>query len=351
MAREIDLSDDNVRKEFQDKLARAVQSSHLNFLIGAGASYPAIQVAGSVEAEIKELIEQEKLEAARAKTFGFLRQFHQPMKQLVSGAPSADVAATLQGYGAFIGAIDAVLAERKTRLFPRQATIFTTNYDLFVERAAEDCPSIILNDGFARTGSVLGRYLFRPENLFDAVHRAGNRYDYTAEMPSINLVKLHGSMSWARSDDRVVHQVTTFENFEAVELEDGSAVEVLLNEIAIVLPTQDKFRHTILDRTHYDLLRIYANTLERESVLLVAFGFSFRDEHIREITTRALRNPTLLLVVWCYDPADLPALRAIFASYHNVAILTPKKKGELTFETLSNQWLGLAPSLGSANGR
>lgn len=345
MAREVDLSNEEVRKDFEEKLARAVQSSHLNFLIGAGASFPALNIAGDVEAEIKQLIDKGDLAAARLKTVEFLGQFHAPMNELLVGTLSPNVQSTLQGYAALITAIDAVLAERKTKLFPRQATIFTTNYDLFIERASEDCPSILLNDGFARSGSIRGRYLYRPENLFDAVHRAGNRYDYTAEMPSLNLVKLHGSMSWVRTDDEVSQQITTFEKFTTVDVDDAATVEQLLNDVAVIVPTQDKFRHTILDRTHYDLLRIYANTLERENVLLIAFGFSFRDEHIREITTRALRNPTLLLIMWCYDPGDLPALRSIFASYHNVTIIAPSAKGDLTFEKLASQWQSIAPRL------
>ena len=44
------------------------------------------------------------------------------------------------------------------------------------------------------------------------------------------------------------------------------------------------------------MLRIYANSLELENSLLIVFGFSFSDEHVREVTVRALRNATLKVV-------------------------------------------------------
>ena len=67
-------------------------------------------------------------------------------------------------------------------------------------------------------------------------------------------------------------------------------------------PTKDKFKSTLLNQTYYELLRIYSNELERENTVLFVLGFSFADEHIRELTLRvANSNPTLAIYVFAHS--------------------------------------------------
>lgn len=339
MAREVRLNDEEALKAFRETLFRAVQSSHLNFLLGAGASWPGIAPAGDVEAEILALLEAGKGDEADQKAVQFLKQFKASIAELVDGEPSGEIAISLGHYVSFIQAVDALLAERRTNLLPRQASIFTTNYDLFVERASEACPSIILNDGFNRLPNLKGIHKFAPEKLFDATVHTGNHYDYTAELPSINLIKLHGSMSWRRLGNDIAFGVLDVGALEGIDLKNPKQVSQVLQSLAIVLPTQRKFQQTIIERTYYDLLRIFANVLEREGSLLVAFGFSFRDEHVQEVVKRALRNPTLKLIVCCYTPKEAVAQAERFASYNNVTLLVPQKAGDLDFAFL-NKVLG-----------
>ncbi|MGH9772965.1 MAG: SIR2 family protein, partial [Candidatus Acidiferrales bacterium] len=87
---------------------------------------------------------------------------------------------------------------------------------------------------------------------------------------------------------------------------------------AVILPQVTKFKTTLMDRTYYELLRIYANELDRENTLLVAFGFSFSDEHIRDITRRALENPTLRLIAFSHSNKDRQAFARMFGEYNNV---------------------------------
>jgi len=73
-------------------------------------------------------------------------------------------------------------------------------------------------------------------------------------------------------------------------------------KLVIINPTKEKFKDTLMNQTHYDLLRIYANELEKENTLLFVMGFSFADEHIRELTVRvANTNPTLQVIIFAYD--------------------------------------------------
>src|SRR5699024_4497086 len=83
------------------------------------------------------------------------------------------------------------------------------------------------------------------------------------------------------------------------------------NEL-VINPTKDKFRDTTSNFYFYELLRMYANHLEKENSVLFVLGFSFADEHIKEITKRVLKsNPTLLIVIFCKKD-DLEWFMTIF---------------------------------------
>ena len=103
------------------------------------------------------------------------------------------------------------------------------------------------------------------------------------------------------------------------------------NQLLIINPTKEKFQKTLFDEQFYELLRIYANTLEKENTLLFAMGFSFADEHIRDITIRAANsNPTLQVIVFAYTNEEE---KNIFKELqldinnvrnNNIKIITPK---------------------------
>lgn len=97
--------------------------------------------------------------------------------------------------------------------------------------------------------------------------------------------------------------------------------ETFNRKFSIVLPRQEKFKDVVLDHTYYALLRLYANELDKENTLLIAEGFSFSDNHILGLTTEALRNPTLKLVVFCYEKAELDSYVQKFNSFNNVEVV------------------------------
>lgn len=89
----------------------------------------------------------------------------------------------------------------------------------------------------------------------------------------------------------------------------------------LVNPAKQKFADTVLGLTYYELLRLFANELDRNNALLIAFGFSFADEHILEITKRALENPKLMVWICCYCEDDLNTCRILFNATPNVWFL------------------------------
>jgi len=93
----------------------------------------------------------------------------------------------------------------------------------------------------------------------------------------------------------------------------------------MINPTKQKFETTTMDLTFYELLRMYSNHLERENSVLFVFGFSFADEHIREITKRvAAANPTLLIIIFAFNKASKEAIEKEIPETQNIKIIYDK---------------------------
>lgn len=319
---------DEDKVKFREAITRLFQSGNINFILGSGASFPAIAVAGSVENEIQTALEEDRPDEAEEKIYDLLKGVKIPF----TNSENDNTKTTSKNYQDFIGKVESILIERKSSLIPKQANIFTTNYDLFLEKASESYPAIVFCDGFVRTPNIQADYEFSSRSFFNATYNKGNLYNYKVEVPTINLIKIHGSLSWKKEvdilgtgDERILFNAIS--NFPKANAKDIAQKKEFNEQFSVILPRKDKFRETIMDRTYYDLLRLYANELDKENTLLVAFGFSFQDEHIRDITVRALKNPTLRLVVFAYDKTAEKSLSKIFNGYSNVDIYSAEAKG------------------------
>jgi hypothetical protein len=323
-------------------LTKALQSGHINFLLGSGASVPAIKIAGTVEAKLNELLATNPAAFGKAK-LEFLSEIQAATNALIENAENPANAATLGEYSQLLINISRILDERKTDLLPKQVTIFTTNYDLFVERAAEDIFNLRLNDGFTRNPTVSASYTFQPEHYFDITFKTGTLFKYKFPIPTVNLIKLHGSLSWRLVKGKITYNARPRSIPASGSRSFAEDVVAFGESFSLVLPTKEKFSETILMRVYYDLLRIFANALEVENTVLVCFGFSFADEHICEIVTRALKNPTLLILIVSYDEGSVAAYQEKFRSYNNVIILHPESIETITLTRLNTLFKAIVP--------
>ena len=330
MAKPIDLSIPEIREDAINRLRKAIQSANLNLLLGSGTSFPAIKTLGNIEGEVHALIKAGKEKDAQQKLFKFTKPLVEAMTRLVS-KPSKEDIATLKNYVAFLENLSGILASRTGSILPKQATIFTTNYDLFTERAYDELTTPAkLNDGFNRSPVFHSSFKFSTTEFFNSVYNNGTLYNYKVQIPSINLIKLHGSLNWVISGSNVTFNAANatqmLDNYNNAEKDaNPEGIPQYLQRLPIVLPVKDKFRDTILNQVYYDLLRIYANELDKENTLLLVEGFSFADEHIREVTTRALKNPTLKIIIFCHSEDDLKSFANLFSSHNNVEILFSSK--------------------------
>jgi hypothetical protein len=330
MAKPIDICKDD---EYITILQKAVQSSNINFLFGSGCSSPAIKTLGNIESEIENKDKSGDFDGTLKLLKSFLVPFFDSMIRIKTKALNDNDNEVLENYSHFIKLISQILYERKSSILHKQVTIFTTNYDLYFELAFQSHREIlVMFDGFQKYSTFDSESSFSTTEYFNTIFNNGLIYNYQVEVPSINLIKLHGSLNWTIKDGKIVNSITYIDLL-------NSKVKTTTNKdfvdsFTLVLPQKNKFKETIINQTYYDQLRIFSNELDKENTILIVHGFSFADEHIFEIVKRALRNPTLLLIVFCYDLATKISMEEKFKLYNNVHIFYSENK-ELDFSGMT----------------
>ncbi|MBI4658754.1 MAG: SIR2 family protein [Verrucomicrobia bacterium] len=149
--------------------------------------------------------------------------------------------------------------------------IFTTNYDLLMEQAFEDC-RVPYFDGFAGVRKPFFDLRAMEEDMLPP------RW--------ARLWKLHGSINWYQVADKGVFRSTTTDDVGAKR---------------VIHPSHLKYQES--RRMPYlamiDRLRAF---LKQPTATLVLCGYSFRDEHINEVIVQGLEcTQTAIAFALLYD--------------------------------------------------
>ncbi len=232
-----------------------------------------------------------------------------------------------------------------------------------MEKIIEDL-DLQYNDGF----NGIFRKRFSLSNFKKSFYQKSSHYDNIAEIPVYNLLKIHGSVTWRLIDseiqfkgialiksindifkdsdllsildlDKKIYEkekrgITIGEIIKEAKkispIPDVSAFIAEYEKLQVVNPTKEKFKDTTFNKTYYEMLRLYANELEKENCILYIMGFSMADEHIRDITFRAIKsNPTLKVFICSYTEsgkdiiANLKSDHIDLKDYHNVELINP----------------------------
>ena len=389
-----------------DKLTNIIQSSHINFLFGAGLSRPYLTTLGDIETWLTECATIEN---------GGVRQITEDnlkityvegvMKPCLDAISMDKKPEELEGveaaYRDFLRIWNHIISRRGSTLLSKQVNIFTTNIDPLLEGVAEDL-GIEFNNGF----KGVMRPVFREEAFSTIVSKVSPLYQRTSELPTFNYLKMHGSVNWRHKENsaeifydgsldvlkKVVGCIKEYppqhlviepqkpgfnlkalemavknsigsvaaESLEGRDIEEEIPTESLnidsasselmqsfreaYDELVMINPRKAKFRETVIDLHFYELMRLYANALEKPTTCLFAMGFSFADEHIAQITRRAASsNPTLLVIIFAYDDTAKGAIGKCIgeSNNNNIVILSPSEfkeaqdeGGEEAFEEL-----------------
>lgn len=280
-----------------DDIRKAIDSANINFLIGSGLSRPFLDVLNDIE---DFLIDKTKTpqEIVEKKKEYFTKVMKGNLK-IVSKEANSDKDKVLEDYKNFYKALNKIVLKRETSIISKQVNIFTTNIDVFSEAALEET-GIEFNDGFH------GRFspVFNLGNFKKSYFKKSLHYENTSEIPVFNILKLHGSLTWQYDEcgEQILFDNLLQATQDVAENLSEATFEEYYKKLLIVNPTKEKFEDTLLNQYYYDLLRIYSNELEKENSVLFVAGFSFADEHIRDLTARvAASNPTLKIYIFAYS--------------------------------------------------
>jgi len=356
-----------------EKLKDIIQDCNINFLFGSGMSAEYLNTLGSIETlltDVEEIEDDEQYNIIRTSLYKkYFNGVIEKNLNILDG--DIDTISLMNNYKNFFEIFNKILLERKSTLLSKQINIFTTNIDICLEKALED-KAFEYNDGFV--GSFKPK--FDLSNFKKTLFKSSLHFENISELPVFNIYKIHGSLTWKTVDTNIQFSPTlkliknvsgmTIANNTLVDIELTDTIESLktkassiiynsseiddfknkYEKLSIVNPTKDKFRETILNQTYYELLRIYSNELEKDNSILFVLGFSFADEHIRDLTLRvANSNPTLIIYIVAYDNSSYENLKSKFIDikYNNIKIIAPTKNEDgtdnftYTFQTINTK--------------
>jgi len=293
------------------KLRRQFQSSNINVLLGAGFSIDVLGLLGGYETKMYD-----------AELFGTDDDVVSLKQEFFRGSilPLTNSSKVKSGEAdrkAFLALIAGIVKNRQSAILHKIINVFTTNYDLLIEAALEK-KHIDYVDGFA--GKL--RPTFSTANYGMILSRQTSISSMTSEVVTFNLYKVHGSLNWKCDKGAVVCQdhVAAINGVNAMLETNGFSQKY--NELAIINPTKEKLNTTVLNANYYDQLRMFCNELEKSNTILLSFGFSFNDEHIRQMTERSLKgNPTLALIIFSFNSVATEQYEKFFESYQNVSVI------------------------------
>jgi hypothetical protein len=174
--------------------------------------------------------------------------------------------------------------------------IFTTNYDLYSERAM-DLLGIHYVNGF--TGGI--SKFFNPA-IFN--YALAEKMDLSQSKWSVidnffYLYKIHGSVNWIEADG---------ENklFKVREIQEPKLEELKEKDTIMIHPTPLKYNAS-LGSPYSDLFREFQKKLMQNNNILVTIGYSFSDEHINNLIFQAFTIPSFRLIV-IGEPTDKNAI-------------------------------------------
>lgn len=157
-------------------------------------------------------------------------------------------------------------------------SIVTTNYDTLIEDAAELINYTVI-DGFS-----FSREPKFDDDLFEwhlSKHVSNvNTQQNIYKSQVIDLLKLHGSLTWRKNKKGDVLRKDKYAPGDAV----------------MIFPSTNKYIHSYED-PYFELFTKFQELLKRPNTLLITTGFSFSDNHISQMIIQAINHNTGLYVL------------------------------------------------------
>lgn len=225
-----------------------------------------------IEAFLSHILLVEKISEEKASR---LKPLREQLEKIIRDACQLELDSSNAPHKTFLDKITARKASE-----PR-VQLFTTNYDTLFEQAAQEGGYAVI-DGFSFTfpRTFSGRYFD-----YDIVQRERTRLKDEESFVSkvFHLYKMHGSLTWEKTEQGIVQQVNSTES------------------PLIVYPASDKYESSY-EQPYFEMMSRFQQALRRENTLLIVVGFGFRDKHIQNVILEAVnQNPSFQLVIVNYN--------------------------------------------------
>lgn len=276
------------------------KAENLCFLIGSGCSTPAIPLMGTTFYDIKNFItlfhsdkvlgdfkeskDIEKYLNWLNKAIDFLKNEENDdykkvrnytQSQLIQSIDidysDKKALETLEIYKKFYNTIFKIRKKSKNPI-----NIFTTNYDLFNEKALENLKINYCNgfNGFIER-------IFEPSIFKQRIVDEENRYKekWNPLKKYVRLYKIHGSIDWIEKDNKI-QQVQEYSGKENI----------------LIYPTQAKHFETQYS-PYSELFREMNIKLQSQNTTLIVLGYGFSDDHINNLIAQSLINEDFNLII------------------------------------------------------
>ncbi|AVM70740.1 SIR2 family protein [Streptococcus mutans] len=341
-----------------DQFLKDIQGKNVNFLIGSGASFGVVPTlwVKSIEKSFEELLTSKNYDENQRKVLYFIWfELWIRKTKILDFDKNSEVH---NQYKRFVqNLIDFLNNEGFDK--PKRVNIFTSNYDTLFEMIFDKLSKANRLTYFNDGSRGFFKKFISTENYHLKISHSGMSDSFQREIPTINLLKIHGSVTWHNSDNEIEVDLKNsefdnlcdlsseviksinkfnnendsnwFSNEESLLIPDKYEETILcgtLNEeqlsqeltriyekfsdkvesfyesyknFPVVNPTKEKFSDTVFQQHYYQLLRMLSFELEKIDSVLIVFGFSFADEHILEIVRRSIVNPKLKIYVIAFN--------------------------------------------------
>jgi len=280
--------------------------------------------------EDKEL--RKNIEKLRQDISQALNDFAKSILEGERSIASADESKREEAFGYLVNFLMSFASRSGTR---DRLQIFTTNYDRLLEAGAEVAGLHLLDRFIGNLSPV-----FRSSRLNIDMHYnpPGIRGEPRYLEGVARFTKLHGSVDWVQCGRDIRRAGLPF-GVESVEpylnapgLQDVTTLDLM------IYPNSAKDRETAA-YPYVELFRDFAAAVCRPNNTLVAYGYSFGDEHINRVIEDMLTIPSTHLVIISYDDS----IGRIMKVYEKIArpaqmtLLVGNHLGDL--KTLVDQYL------------
>ena len=200
---------------------------------------------------------------------------------------------------------------------PNRLSIVTTNYDTIIEDSAYSLNYTVF-DGFTFSHKptfdvdMFDWYLSKP-----ILEVKSQKEAYKKSV--INLLKIHGSLTWERDGDEIVRK------------DKGNIKEPIM-----VFPSSNKYMQSY-EKPYFELFSKFQALLRKQNTVLITAGFSFADNHISQMIIQALKTvPSLSILVTDFNISPMTPnenwkeLLDLMEKDYNIAFLQTTMNSDLT---------------------